>query len=95
MQQPNEHLVTAEEVPPFAAVQTPVPPLRPEHDVLPQTGPVRHERTGPERRRHGPAAPVSGIPRYGPQLLGGGLCLRRTERKEKKKERNIEIVGWK
>lgn len=50
------------------AAQTPVSPLRSEHDVLSQTGPVRDERTGPERSRHGPAAPVGGISRYGPEL---------------------------
>lgn len=49
------------------AAQTPVSPLRSEHDVLSQTGPVRDERTGPERSRHGPAAPVGGISRYGPE----------------------------
>lgn len=76
---------------PIPAVQTPVSPLRSEHDVLPQTGPVRHERTGPERSRHGPAAPVSGIPRYGPEL-GGGIYFRQKTKQNKNKHPNYSFL---
>lgn len=36
-----------------------------QHDVVSEAGPVRDERSGPERGRHGPAAPVCWIPGYG------------------------------